>query len=109
MSVNTFLCKRYKKETVTIEDILPTILFVLGIITIVIIYVNGGVIMYNDYTATDYMATDCQSTIPISFDIISVMVCCTISALLVYIVGLIIISIIVSYIMDIMIASCKKD
>ena len=109
MSVNTFLCKRYKKETVTVEDILPAILFVLGIITIVIIYVNGVVIMYNDYTAIDYMATDFQSTTPISFDIISVMVCYTISAFLVYIVGLITISIIVSYIMDIMIASCKKD
>lgn len=104
MSVNTFLCKRYKKDTITIEDIFPVILFILGIITIGVIYARGAIFIYNDFSTTDM-----QFATPITFDSICVMVCCLVSVWLVFMGSLVTIFTTVSYIMDIKIASCEKD
>ena len=103
-SINTFLCKRYEKGTVTIEDILPSALFILMIIVISIMYVNGAIIMYTDLTTINT-----QPVCTTLLESVSIVICVLVSIFLGYVVIVLTGYALISYFSNIKIASCKKD
>ena len=103
-SINTFLCKRYEKGTVTIEDILPSALFILMIIVISIMYVNGAIIMYTDLTIINT-----QPVCTTLLESASIVICVFVSIFLGYVVIVLTGYALTCYISNIKIVSCKKD
>lgn len=103
MSINTFLCKWYKKDTVTLKDLLSEVLFVSVLAMTSILYIKGAIFIYQDCTTTSL-----QPATMTFFEAFSVMFCWVISGLSGVAIVFVIIGFLTVHVMDIKIASCKR-